>query len=79
MRKSRQKFLDRFRQNADVSGSESVVKDVMTEEWNELRKTHSDLPSCATFLFSDKDEEIRYLNTIMEEIQSSLRAEGNFV
>lgn len=77
LRKSREKLLNRFRSDTlDQSGCHSAVKDVMTEEWNRLRKDNTDLPTCAELLFSSDDEEITYLNSVFEEIQVALQAEG---
>ena len=79
LRKSREKFLNRFRNSSgekDITLN-SFVKDVMTKEWQSLRKDHSHLPTCSELLFPSDDEEIKYLNSIIDEIQISLKAEGN--
>lgn len=55
-----------------------MVEDVMTEEWSLLRKDHAELPGCSELLFPSNDEEIFYINSIMEEIQSSLKSEGKW-
>jgi len=67
MRKNRVSFLNRFRmpKRSDVI---SVVQEVMTEEWNVLRKSHT--------MFDTDNEEITYLNSIVEEVELSLREEG---
>ena len=78
LRKSREKFLNRFRNSSgekDITLN-SFVKDVMTAEWQSLRKDHSHLPTCSELLFPSDDEEIKYLNSIIDEIQISLKAEG---
>lgn len=49
----------------------------MTEEWNLMRKDNIMLPSGTELMFSTHDEEIAYMNSIMEEIQASLKTEGN--
>lgn len=75
LRKSRESFLNRFR-SAESSSQRPSVKDVMTAEWNELRKDHVNLPTCTELLFPTDDEEITYLNSVIEEIQTALQAEG---
>lgn len=78
LRKSRAKFVNRFR-GADGKDLKSYVKDVMTEEWKVLREENKYLPTCSELLFHTDDEEIKYLNTIIDEIQDSLRAEGLYI
>ncbi|XP_067928346.1 RPA-interacting protein-like [Watersipora subatra] len=75
LRKSRENFVRKFRSaSLDTKNSQPTVDDVMTEEWNRLRKDHSELPTCTELLFST-DDEVRYINSIMEEIQAALKTE----
>ena len=48
----------------------------MTEEWKELRKSHRNLPTCTEILIPTDNDEINYINSIVEEIQASLKQEG---
>lgn len=79
LRRNRQNFVERFRNDSRSAKSElpSLVESVMTEEWHVMREHNSSLPSHSEILFGvTEDEEINYYNSIMDEIQRSLKSEG---
>lgn len=48
----------------------------MTDEWNQMRECDSSLPGCIALTLDSCDEELKYFNSIFDEIQEVLKSEG---